>query len=239
MLSSAKSSQRIPVQTEQKPSEAGSLAKGRPPPWKQVPGTDFVVDGFNHCGGWSKHYFLSHFHADHYMGLKSSFDSGQIYCTAETARLVSLHLRVPQKWLVPLELQVTHSIGGKKVTLVEANHCPGAAIFVFQIGLSVYVHTGDMRFESSLISEPFPVGLGGIRIDKLYLDTTYCDPRYSFPRQKEVLKAVDYFVKQEEESSTKIRNDRVLYVCGAYTIGKEKVWLQVLTSLEPMILFNT
>lgn len=81
-----------------------------------------------------------------------------------------------------------------------------------------------MRFEPGLITQDFPVGLRGLTIDTLYLDTTYCDPSYNFPTQAEVLGAVDAIVRLEEASC---REGRTLYLCGAYTIGKEKVWLQV------------
>lgn len=51
---------------------------GRLPPWQAVPGTPFVVDKFGKgtvampC----QHWFLSHFHADHYGGLTRSFKQG-------------------------------------------------------------------------------------------------------------------------------------------------------------------
>jgi hypothetical protein len=42
-------------------------------PWHLVPGTSFVVDRFNSLppGLPNKHWFLTHFHADHYKGLTS------------------------------------------------------------------------------------------------------------------------------------------------------------------------
>ena len=49
------------------------------PEWHRVPGTSFVVDHFGrkveeaaNCKSW----FLTHFHADHYMGLNGRFKSG-------------------------------------------------------------------------------------------------------------------------------------------------------------------
>lgn len=77
------------------------------------------MDGFHNCGPWSKHYFLSHFHADHYGGLGRGFTAGTIYCTEETARLVTLHLGVPRQRLAVLSLGKAHRIDGKQVTLVE------------------------------------------------------------------------------------------------------------------------
>ena len=48
-----------------------------------------IVDGFQYVNNdLSQHYFLSHFHSDHYMGLNKKFSSGKIYCSEVTANLV-------------------------------------------------------------------------------------------------------------------------------------------------------
>ena len=64
----------------QAPVRAGPL---RLPDWQLVPGTRFVVDKFGgkayEAAPSSKHWFLTHFHADHYGGLGPRFKQGQIY----------------------------------------------------------------------------------------------------------------------------------------------------------------
>lgn len=62
-----------------------------------VPGTKFLVDSFSRVAQKSgtRSFFLTHFHYDHYMGLSKRFSAGTVYCTAETARLVQLKLKVP------------------------------------------------------------------------------------------------------------------------------------------------
>lgn len=61
-----------------------------------VPGCKFLVDLFSKSAQKSgaRHFFLTHFHYDHYMGLSKSFSAGTIYSTPETARLVQLKLKV-------------------------------------------------------------------------------------------------------------------------------------------------
>lgn len=64
----------------------------------RVPGCEkkgFVVDRFSSAAQrWGAHFFLTHFHADHYGGLGKKFGAGTVYCTRETARLVRMKLRV-------------------------------------------------------------------------------------------------------------------------------------------------
>ena len=62
--------------------------------------------------------------------------------------------------------------------------------------------------------------LAGLTIHNLFLDTTYCNPRYDFPLQSDVIEfAVD-------KSLCALSNDPTsVIVCGSYTIGKEKVFL--------------
>ena len=117
-------------------------------------------------------------------GLTRGFCAGTIYCSPVTAALI-LHdtPRVKdQSRVVALEVGRTHRIrdgrcGAFDVTLVDANHCPGACVLVFDVpcaddggGGGVgggaggvkkqeatttttkrrIVHTGDFRFHESL-----------------------------------------------------------------------------------------
>ena len=105
-------------------------------------------------------------------------------------------LRVDKKWLHPLPLDTPVEIpdtGGVKVTLIEANHCPGSSLFFFEGRQTVnagdsafkspfvgtgrvfrYLHCGDFRASPKHVEHPC---VKGKRIDHVYLDTTYLDPK--------------------------------------------------------------
>jgi DNA cross-link repair 1A protein len=70
---------------------------------------------------------------------------------------------------------------------VEANHCPGSIMFLLRLPATgdVILHTGDFRACPDMESDPAFWNLG--RIDRLYLDTTYCQPQYDFPAQELVI----------------------------------------------------
>ena len=80
----------------------------------------------------------------------------------------------------------------------------------------MHLHTGDFRACAEMESYP---ELRNLRVHSLYLDTTYCDPQYDFPVQREVLARA---VKLVEEML--IVNRNTIIACGAYTIGKEKIF---------------
>ena len=54
-----------------------------------------------------------------------------------------------------LSLYTEHEIRGRRVKLIEANHCPGAVMFIIKgkvIEKDVtVVHTGDFRFKDSML----------------------------------------------------------------------------------------
>ena len=47
----------------------------------------------------------------------------------------------------------------------------------------------------------------------------YCDPKYAFPPQKEVIDYGVYLVQKIKKEKPK-----TLVVCGSYTIGKERIF---------------
>ena len=50
--------------------------------------TKIIVDGFAFLNPFVRHYFLTHMHSDHTVGLKKSFNQGLIYCSEAAANLL-------------------------------------------------------------------------------------------------------------------------------------------------------
>jgi len=205
------SSSGTPVaDTSAAPQEAppGQKPKKYMPFYKKMPGTPFSVDAFSYgpipdCSVYfltlvSLFFFLSppclkflmiphssHFHSDHYQGLNKRFDYGQIFCSRITARLVAQELGVEPSLITSLDLDTPYDIEGVKVTFLEANHCPGAVLVLFELrNGKTLLHTGDFRANASM---PLYPAMKERKIDTLYLDTTYCQPTHAFPSQQEVL----------------------------------------------------
>ncbi|CAG8688372.1 23518_t:CDS:2, partial [Gigaspora rosea] len=171
----------------------GTKLKKECPWYKKLHDTNITVDAFKYgnipnCTA----YFLSHFHSDHYVGLSSKWSHGPIYCSAVTGNLVVQQLRVKPYYVrkLPMNEEVAIDKTNATVTLIDANHCPGSALFLFKIKcangeIKRYLHTGDFRacprqVLHSAIAQP-----NNPPIDILYLDTTYLNERYCFPAQEQ------------------------------------------------------
>jgi len=200
---------------------------GPAPPWQALDGLPFVVDGFSgparHCqpAAW----LLTHFHSDHYAGLGPRWASGApIVCTPATAALVRLRLRPPPDLLLELPLGQRRCIAGVHVTLFDANHCPGAAMALFEPAEGPpTLHTGDCRWDAAKMAAALGPALQALGPAKraalrLVLDTTYCDPAAAFPPAGEAAAFVAAAVRAEAFNSA-----RTLFLVGSYTIGKERV----------------
>ncbi|PNH05209.1 DNA cross-link repair 1 protein [Tetrabaena socialis] len=103
---------------------------------KWVPGTDFLVDGFKFKTPRCAHYFLTHFHSDHTIGLSKGFSGGLIYCSHVTARLLIHDMGLRAQFVRPLEVGRPVVISGVRVTPLDANHCPGAVMFLFELPIA-------------------------------------------------------------------------------------------------------
>ena len=215
---------------------------GACPNYKKIPGTDYCVDGFHYADpALTQNYWLTHFHSDHYGGITRHWNAGTIYCSLPTANLVHEQLGVDRRRLHPLPVRtptVLESRGGPvTVTLLDANHCPGAVMFLFEVGQRAILHVGDFRWNHGLMSRQSPLrpycrvpwsgnAESEKRIDDLYLDTTYCDPQYSLPSQAECIDAAVGVAVQEVQRARSAKR-RLLMLFGSYTIGKEAVYMSV------------
>ncbi|KAI7880536.1 DRMBL-domain-containing protein [Lichtheimia hyalospora FSU 10163] len=287
---------RAAQSSNNKPSSSTTKGKQKRtcPFYKWVKDTTYVVDAFTYgkipdCSG----YFLSHFHSDHYGYLGKKWSHGTVYCSQITANLLHQRLGVSRRYVCVLPMDVKYPLSDTvNVSLIDANHCPGAVLFLFEIlrpdGVVVrHLHTGDFRATPSMCLHPLIRQPTNPPIDTLYLDTTYLDDRYTFPIQEDVVHAacdVAYeqcfgqpvqqqlqwkpaatasnssalvgwlqssqkpkaqLVTDESEGTlasiekTKERPlSKVLVVVGTYTIGKEKVFLNIAKRLGSKIYVN-
>ncbi|KAK9832766.1 hypothetical protein WJX84_012067 [Apatococcus fuscideae] len=189
-----------------------------------------MVDGFRFQNSRCQCHFLSHSHADHTTGLTKNFTGGLIYCSPVTAVLLRKDMGMPPERVVPLQLESPISIDGVTVTLIDANHCPGAVMFLFQIPArqgspaQLILHTGDLRWHSGMAEHP---ALKGKPLDVLYLDTTYALPKHVHPPQDvAIAQIIDVMQKSYKEEP------RTLFVVGAYHIGKERAFLGAAKALQ-------
>ncbi|KAK3392939.1 eukaryotic translation initiation factor 3-like protein [Podospora didyma] len=187
---------------------AEQASRGKPaykrtcPFYKIMPGFSICVDAFRYgavegCNA----YFLSHFHSDHYMGLSASWTHGPIYCSKVTGSLVKMQLKTAAQYVVELAFDETVPVPGTKgvmVTMIPANHCPGSSLFLFEKTLGGgrtqrILHCGDFRACPAHVEHPqlrpevISDKVKQQKIDVCYLDTTYLNPRYSFPPQDDVI----------------------------------------------------
>lgn len=73
------------------------------------------------------------------------------------------------------------------VTLIDANHCPGAVMFLFEGYFGRILYTGDFRYSQSLNCEESFARVCSSAVDKLYLDNTFCSPRCDFPSREKAM----------------------------------------------------
>ncbi len=204
--------------------------------------------------------FLSHIHSDHLLGLES-LKMPFVYCSATTRRLLLRMEKYPHRInfakgivesrkqhyrhlklvlrALPLQTCTELELGPKsriRVTLVDANHCPGSVMFLIEDDTKAVLYTGDVRAEpwwvNTIVQSPIllPYSCGYRRLDCLYLDTTFSthnDAYRHFQTKAEGLK----------ELLGKIAtfpNDTVFYF-RAWTLGYEHVWMALSNFLRCQI----
>lgn len=158
-----------------------------------------------------------------------------------TAAFISRILNVPEKWVQPLALDQWHDVEGAQVALVDANHCPGAVQLLFRLRDGRrFVHTGDMRYCTAFQGHPMLRDMAGC--DCLYLDTTYCRPKHTFPPQEDSIAYVVDVARKElaaegqqeapgEPSAPQKGRWRTLILVATYGIGKERILTALRASL--------
>ncbi|XP_024232126.1 5' exonuclease Apollo [Oncorhynchus tshawytscha] len=176
-------------------------------------------------------FFLSHMHSDHTVSLTSTWANRPIYCSPVTATLLKLKLQVRERWIHPLEVGEPNmlpldDIGKERltVTLMDANHCPGAVMFLFQGYFGTILYTGDFRYTPSMLREPCL--RTNTTIDVLYLDNTNCDPTRTLPSRQRATQQIKEIIRSQPKHNV---------VIGLYTLGKESLLVQLAMEFKTWI----
>jgi DNA cross-link repair 1B protein len=119
------------------------------------------VDDFDFCKSFPKgtfHHFLTHFHSDHYEGITTLWDYGDIHCTHQTAKY--LYDKYPKlknvysyDYYKTYSLTIAEGLPDVCFTLFDAKHIPGAAMILFQGYMGTILFTGDFRYEYAMVKE--------------------------------------------------------------------------------------
>lgn len=108
---------------------------------------------------------------------------------------------------------------------MDANHCPGAVMFLFKGKMGTVLHTGDFRFHEKMLDNPWlcppekrTQNMRGctVDVDFLHLDNTFANPNYDFPSKADAYKALVSIVKAHETYRVFI---------FMYNLGKEEAFL--------------
>ncbi|XP_017286367.1 5' exonuclease Apollo [Kryptolebias marmoratus] len=199
---------------------------------KVIPHTPLAVDFWQvrKCPG-TRLFFLTHMHSDHTVGLTSTWSNRPIYCSPVTAALLKLKLQVKDQWIHPLELGEPYllpldDIGKEKlaVTLIDANHCPGAVMFLFEGYFGSVLYTGDFRYYPSMLREP--CFRTNTTIDVLYLDNTNCDPNRTLPSRQRATQQIKEIIRSHPNHDV---------VIGVYALGKESLLYELAMEFQTWV----
>ncbi|XP_050407438.1 5' exonuclease Apollo [Patella vulgata] len=199
-----------------------------------IPGTPIAVDSWKirECGE-AKLFFLTHLHGDHVVGLTSSWNK-PIYCSEITSKILTSRYEIKPDLVNSLSENESHLIPINTscddqeyvtVTVVDAKHCPGAVMFLFEGHFGKILHTGDFRFSESMIEDSLLKNHLG-SIDVLYLDNTYCHPSCVFPSRDQVTQSIIALVNTYKDYDV---------VFGLRNLGKEEMLVKVALACKEWI----
>ncbi|KAL9099666.1 MAG: hypothetical protein Q9163_004867 [Psora crenata] len=185
--------------------------------------------------------FLSHVHSDHLYGLES-LKAPFVYCSPATREGIlerrKQHYRHLKKLLKTIPLNTPTDIELSpdrfiRVTLLDANHCVGAVMFLIQDEARAILYTGDIRSEpwwvETLLRNPviIPYAQGLRRLDKIYLDTTFATKDRLYRRFPSKAKGLGELLQKVLQYPRETK-----FHFHAWTFGYEEVWIALSNAIS-------
>ncbi|PHU00370.1 hypothetical protein BC332_30157 [Capsicum chinense] len=169
-------------------------------PIEMLKGLPFSVDTWNPKSNTKRHHFLTHAHKDHTQGI-CTYASYPIYCSHLTKTLVLQHFpQLDGSFFVGIEvgqcIVIKDLDDDFTVTALDANHCPGALMFLYEGKFGNLLHTGDCRLTIECLQQlPLKyVGTPGkapkCQIDCIFLDCTFGQSPLKMPSRQSAIQQI-------------------------------------------------
>jgi Cft2 family RNA processing exonuclease len=108
-----------------------------------------------------------------------------------------------------------------EVTLFDADYLPGAVMLLFEgKATGTVLVTGDFRLKEKTLAKLVSVRSD---IDRLYLDNTFCNEQFNFPKNDLTIRRLTTFIRRHPEHRIFI---------GTKNLGREKLLITVAEALE-------
>ncbi|XP_074309006.1 uncharacterized protein LOC141643660 [Silene latifolia] len=200
----------------------------------------FSVDTWNPNSKMKRHHFLTHAHKDHCSGI-TSFCSYPIYSTLLTKSIIlQFFPQLDESLFVGIEVGQCITIkdpdGSFKVTAFDANHCPGAVMFLFEGDFGNILHTGDCRLTPECLMylpEKYLAKKGkepNCPLDFLFLDCTFGKSLMKIPSQQSAIQQVTNCIWKHPDVPT------VYLTCNI--LGQEEILVHVSKTFGSKIFVN-
>ncbi|KAL2241251.1 5' exonuclease Apollo [Sesamum indicum] len=209
-------------------------------------GLPFSVDTWTPCSKRKRHHFLTHAHKDHAQGM-AAHASYPIYSTLLTKTLIlQYYPQLDGSMFVGIEvgqsLIVEDPEGDFIVTAFDANHCPGAVMFLFEGNFGNILHTGDCRLTPECL-QSLPdkyIGKTGKQptcpLDYIFLDCTFGQFPLKMPSRYMAIQQVINCIWKHPDARTvyltcDLLGQEEILVRVAHTFG-EKIFVDKANNLE-------
>jgi DNA cross-link repair 1C protein len=161
---------------------------------------------------------------------RTNFAKGIIETSSVTYRdLRNIIKPVPLDTPTRLELEHQRYI---QFTLLDANHCPGSVMFLFEDGANAVLYTGDTRsepwFVNALARSPSLISYtAGIKtLDRIYLDTSFTSDEPFQTKAEGIAELLRKVARYPPDT---------IFHFQAWTYGYEDVWIALAKAIDTRI----
>ncbi|KAJ3449216.1 5' exonuclease apollo [Anaeramoeba flamelloides] len=150
-----------------------------------------------------QHYFLSNFLTRNLQGFNDGWRRGFIHCSAITKKLLLSQYELDSDLIIDHEFNQPELIyldTSKQVsvtlTLIPNGHSPGSCMLLFNGSFGNVLYTSDFRLNDEILTNEILISYKE-RITRLFLDNTFCHPKYKLPSEEQAFRQIVHLLEKQ------------------------------------------